>query len=103
MTNFGTIRPKLIAQIIIIAVMPSAIVALISSNVICLPPAICTKPQEAGVNLETVRYYERIGLMPRTHRPPGRHRNYEAEHVRHLTSTRPSRPLGFTLPESREL
>jgi len=103
MTNFGTIRPKLIAQIIIIAVMPSAIVALISSNVVCLPPAICTKPQEAGVNLETVRYYERIGLMPRTHRTPGRHRNYEGEHVRRLSFIRRSRELGFTLAEVREL
>ena len=44
MTNFGTMRPKLIAQIIIIAVMPSAIVELINSNVVCPPPAICIRP-----------------------------------------------------------
>jgi MerR family transcriptional regulator, mercuric resistance operon regulatory protein len=59
--------------------------------------------QEAGVNLETVRYYERIGLMPRTHRTPGGHRNYEGEHVRRLSFIRRSRELGFTLAEVREL
>lgn len=59
--------------------------------------------QEAGVKLETVRYYERIGLMPRTHRTPGGHRNYEGEHVRRLSFIRRSRELGFTLAEVREL
>ena len=44
MTSFGVMRPKLIAKVTIMAVMPSAIVALISSNVVCEPPAICRRP-----------------------------------------------------------
>src|SRR5258708_36435583 len=44
MTIFGTMRPKLIAKIIVTAVMPSATVALMSSNVACEPPASCTRP-----------------------------------------------------------
>lgn len=57
----------------------------------------------AGVNLETVRYYERIGLMPRPERTPGGHRNYESEHVRRLGFIRRSRELGFTIDQVRGL
>ena len=57
MTNFGTMRPKLIAQIIIIAVMPSAIVALINSNVVCPPPAICIRP------LATLKMLQRTAMV----------------------------------------
>jgi len=44
MTSFRVIRPKLIAKVTIMAVMPSAIITLISSNVLCEPPAICRSP-----------------------------------------------------------
>jgi hypothetical protein len=44
MAIFGVMRPKLIAKMMIMAVMPSAIVALISSNVVWEPPAICRRP-----------------------------------------------------------
>ncbi len=44
----------------------------------------------AGVNLETVRYCERIGLMPAPNRTAGGHRAYEDEHVRHLAFVRVS-------------
>src|SRR5260370_5647806 len=44
MANFGTMRPKLIAKIIVTAIMPSAAVALMSSNVLCEPSASCTRP-----------------------------------------------------------
>lgn len=43
-TSFGTMRPKLIARMMDIAVMPSAIVALISSTVVCVPSASCRRP-----------------------------------------------------------
>ena len=56
-----------------------------------------------GVNLETVRYYERIGLMPRPKRTPGGHRSYEGEHVRRLSFIRRSRELGFTIDQVRGL
>jgi MerR family mercuric resistance operon transcriptional regulator len=53
-------------------------------------------------NIETIRYYERIGLMPA---PPrrGRYRSYGAEHVGRLGFVRRARELGFTLDEVRAL
>lgn len=57
----------------------------------------------AGVNLETVRYYERIGLMPRPNRTPGGHRSYTNEHRRRLSFICRSRGLGFTIAEIRGL
>lgn len=57
----------------------------------------------AGVNLETVRYYERIGLMPAPDRTGGGHRAYEDEHVRHLAFIRRARELGFSIEDIRAL
>ena len=59
--------------------------------------------EATGVNLETVRYYERIGIMPRPARTRGGHRSYEPEHIKWLNFIRRSRELGFTLKEVREL
>jgi MerR family mercuric resistance operon transcriptional regulator len=56
-----------------------------------------------GVNLETVRYYERIGLLPRPPRSEGGHRHYGEEQVRYLNFIRRGRELGFTLDEIRAL
>ncbi len=56
-----------------------------------------------GCNIETIRYYERIGLMPKPPRSPGGHRLYEDDHLRRLTFIRRSRELGFTLEEVRGL
>lgn len=52
----------------------------------------------AGVNTETVRYYERLGLMPR---PPrvGAYRVYSREHVARLAFIKRSQGLGFSLKE----
>ena len=57
----------------------------------------------AGINLETVRYYERIGLMPEPGRTDGGHRNYAAMHVRRLTFIRRARELGFAIEDIRTL
>jgi len=57
----------------------------------------------AGVNLETVRYYERIGLMPLPPRTSNGHRCYAAEHVRRLTFVRRARDLEFGLEDIRDL
>ena len=57
----------------------------------------------AGVNLETVRYYERIGLMPAPARTPGGHRCYEPEHAQRLRFIRRSRELGFGIDAIRRL
>ena len=57
----------------------------------------------ASVNLETVRYYERIALMPEPDRTEGGHRVYGADHRRRLTFIRRARELGFTIEEIRLL
>ena len=59
--------------------------------------------QSAGANLETVRYYERIGLMPAPPRTHGGHRSYAPEHVQRLRFIRRSRELGFGLDAIRRL
>jgi MerR family mercuric resistance operon transcriptional regulator len=58
--------------------------------------------RRTGCNIETIRYYERVGLMPA---PPrrGRYRNYGGEHVSRLAFVRRARELGFTLDEVRAL
>ena len=58
---------------------------------------------QTGVNLETVRYYERAGLLPPPPRSAGGHRQYGEEHVKRLTFIRRGRELGFTLDEIRAL
>lgn len=55
------------------------------------------------VNVETVRYYEKIGLLPAPGRTEGRHRVYEPAHVARLTFVRRGRELGFSLDEVRSL
>lgn len=57
----------------------------------------------AGVNLETVRYYERIGLMPKPARTNSGHRAYEEAHVRRLAFIRRARELGFGIDDIRAL
>ena len=44
MIIFGTMRPKLIARMMIEAVIPAEIVPCSSGNVVSAPPAICTSP-----------------------------------------------------------
>lgn len=56
-----------------------------------------------GVNLETVRYYERIGLMPPPARTASGHRTYEHPHVRRLAFIRRARELGFSIEQIRAL
>lgn len=57
----------------------------------------------SGVNLETIRYYERIGLMPEPDRTDGGHRLYEPAHRRRLVFIRRARELGFGLDGIRTL
>jgi len=58
---------------------------------------------EAGVAIETIRYYERIGLMPKPPRSLGGHRLYSNEHRTRLVFIRHSRELGFSLKDVRDL
>ncbi len=59
--------------------------------------------KRTGCNIETVRYYERVGLMPDPVRSEGGHRLYSEEHVRRLRFIRRCRELGFTIDEIRAL
>jgi Cu(I)-responsive transcriptional regulator len=57
----------------------------------------------AHVNIETIRYYERIGLMPPPARSRSGYRTYDERHVERLEFIRHSRELGFSLEAIREL
>ncbi|MBN9086731.1 MAG: helix-turn-helix domain-containing protein [Reyranella sp.] len=59
--------------------------------------------QQIGVNIETIRYYEKIGVMPRPGRSAGGYRVYGPEHVKRLHFIRRGRELGFSLDELRGL
>lgn len=59
--------------------------------------------REAGVNLETVRYYERRGLLPRPPRSASGYRLFPTEATRRLRFIRRAQELGFSLGEIREL
>jgi MerR family mercuric resistance operon transcriptional regulator len=56
-----------------------------------------------GCNLETIRYYETVGLMPDPPRSPAGHRRYGTPHVERLRFVMRARELGFTMEEIREL
>lgn len=56
-----------------------------------------------GCNIETIRYYERAGLMPKPRRGANGYRLYDAADVRRLSFIRRSRELGFSLEEIRGL
>jgi MerR family transcriptional regulator, mercuric resistance operon regulatory protein len=59
--------------------------------------------RRSGCNAETVRYYERIGLIPAPARTAGGYRLYEAADVRRLMFARRARELGYSLEEVRTL
>ena len=57
----------------------------------------------AETKTETIRYYERIGLLPEPPRTAGNYRDYSAAHVSRLTFTRRARDLGFSIEQIRAL
>lgn len=59
--------------------------------------------EATGVGAETIRYYERIGLLPAPARTAAGYRVYEREHVRRLNFIRRGRELGLSLDAVREL
>lgn len=61
-----------------------------------LARATCTK-------VETVRWYERIGLLAAPARTAGNYRAYGREHLERLSFVRRARDLGFSLDQVREL
>ena len=67
------------------------------------PFSIGQLARATGTKAETIRYYERIGIMPEPARSSGNYRAYSEEHVRRLAFVRRCRDLGFTLEQVREL
>ena len=59
--------------------------------------------RRTGCNIETIRYYERAGLMPLPPRSASRYRLYDDSDVRRLAFVRRARELGFSLDEVRAL
>jgi MerR family mercuric resistance operon transcriptional regulator len=59
--------------------------------------------RRTGLAVETIRYYERIGLVPRPPRTAGGHRSYGAEGCRPLAFVKRARELDFSIDEIREL
>jgi Cu(I)-responsive transcriptional regulator len=53
--------------------------------------------------VETIRYYERIGLLPEPKRTAGNYRSYEAAHLGRLSFIRRARELGFSIDQVRNL
>jgi len=56
-----------------------------------------------GMKVETIRYYERIGLLPSPARTAGNYRAYIKPHLERLSFIRRGRDLGFSLDAVREL
>ena len=54
---------------------------------------------EAGVNVETIRYYQRRALLPEPDKPINGHRRYAAEAVKRVHFIKRAQVLGFTLDE----
>ncbi len=59
--------------------------------------------RRTGVNIETIRYYERVGVLPPPPRTDGGHRVYGIEHIKQLNFVRRCRELGFQLASIKEM
>ena len=59
--------------------------------------------RQAGVNIETIRYYERIGVLPKPARQSNGRRTYSPADAERLGFIRHARDLGFDLPSVRVL
>lgn len=57
----------------------------------------------AGVGVETIRFYEREGLLPKPRRPRSGYRQYPSDAVARVLFIRRAKELGFTLKEIQEL
>src|SRR6058998_3798839 len=65
--------------------------------------AIGRLSKHTGTNIETIRYYERAGLLPAPARSPGGYRLYGTGHLKRLSFIRRARALGFSLEKVRTL
>ena len=67
------------------------------------PLTISGLSRESGVNLETIRFYERSELLPKPKRSASGYRHYQDADIRRLRFIRRGRELGFSLEEIRRL
>jgi MerR family transcriptional regulator, mercuric resistance operon regulatory protein len=65
--------------------------------------AIGQMSRRTGVNIETIRYYERIEIMPKPDRSKGGNRQYNHPQLKRLFFIKRCRELGFSLKEIRAL
>ncbi|MGQ0663955.1 MAG: MerR family transcriptional regulator [Pseudomonadota bacterium] len=65
--------------------------------------AIGAMSRRTGCNIETIRYYERIGLLPAPARSAGGYRMYGLDDLKRLAFIRRAREVGFTLEAVRAL
>ena len=65
--------------------------------------AIGRLSKHTGTNIETIRYYERVGLLPAPARSPGGYRLYGTDHLKRLNFIRRARILGFSIGQIRTL
>lgn len=56
-----------------------------------------------GTKAETIRYYEREGILPAADRTDSNYRDYSDDHLATLTFVRRARELGFSMAQVREL
>lgn len=59
--------------------------------------------EQSGCNAETIRYYERIGLLPDPPRSESGYRMYDEEHISRLRFIQRARELGFSAERVRDL
>jgi DNA-binding transcriptional MerR regulator len=59
--------------------------------------------RKTGLTVDTLRFYERNGILPRPHRSLSGYRNYSEETVGRLGFVKDAKELGFSLREIREL
>ena len=59
--------------------------------------------KQANVHVETLRYYERRGLIPRPRRTVANYRLYSPENLRHVKFIKQAQGLGFSLKEIKKL
>ena len=67
------------------------------------PLTIGALAKATATNIETIRYYEKIGLLPSPARTAGNYRAYDSDHLARLSFVRRSRDLGFSIEAVRDL
>lgn len=57
----------------------------------------------ANVNIQTIRYYENLGILPEPKRTESGYRSYDADYIQHIKFVKHAQELNFTLEEIKTL